>query len=271
MLRHRFSSQMHWGGNKKRACGTMSTGRERHNIYNRLKFRMSRHPFNCSTSVCTSTLSLSFYLSAPLSLTLHPSISAKDTIPAVVTMETSPEGLWARHVRDCGWLCVRVCVCVCTWACLCANLCPCLFSHDFSSFVHICFLIGFIHTCQNSFAAEIFSIGLMCMDKKKSFAPALHFFDQMKKIGYELRWSLGEVVKVSRVTRINVSEARFCKTTDKLKLKVSLGSFFKCFLLSQGCAQVLVRFRQKSHLTRVRKTAGFGCFSTMMDALRLLV
>ena len=138
MLRHRFSSQMHWGGNKKRACGTMSTGRERHNIYNRLKFRMSRHPFNCSTSVCTSTLSLSFYLSAPLSLTLHPSISAKDTIPAVVTMETSPEGLWARHVRDCGWLCVRACVCVCVCVYMSMFVCKSLSLFVFSWFFKFC-------------------------------------------------------------------------------------------------------------------------------------
>lgn len=61
---------------------------------------MSKHPFNCSTSV--------YYPHHHL----HPSISAKDTVPAAVTMETGAEGLWARNVRDCGWLCLCACVCV---------------------------------------------------------------------------------------------------------------------------------------------------------------
>lgn len=67
----------------------MNTGSKNYNI-----MHVKTDHFNRSTSVSTSNLSHS--------LSFHLSILAKDTIPAEVTMETSPEGLWARHVRDYG-------------------------------------------------------------------------------------------------------------------------------------------------------------------------
>lgn len=69
-------------------------------IYKGLKSTWWGHQFNHSTSVCASLLPPSLF------------VSAKDTISAVVTIETSPEGLWARHVRDDGWLCVFITISV---------------------------------------------------------------------------------------------------------------------------------------------------------------
>lgn len=57
------------------------------------------------------------------------------------------------------------------------------------------------------------------------------------------------------IGRINVSSARFCKTTDELKLNVSQcpNFWFSISLLSQHCAYALVWFRHKHHTVRVRK------------------
>ncbi len=107
-------------------------------IYNRLKFRMSRHPFNRSTSVCTSALSLflSLSFSAPLSRSISPSLHLcqghhpcccyHGDKPRRAVGETC-EGLW-------------VTVCVCAWACLCKSLSLFVFLMIFQVFLHICFL-----------------------------------------------------------------------------------------------------------------------------------
>lgn len=78
-------------------------------------------PHNKSINLTVQQVSLCSLSSC---LSSHLSISTKDTIPGVVTMDTSPEGLWAKHVRDDGWLCVFVCVHV--RENVCANYCPCL-------------------------------------------------------------------------------------------------------------------------------------------------